>query len=109
ADVRRDARPRRRSSRASPARARNQADARDRQHRRATSGDFASREGIALALANELVCADLTAVLEELVEEHGDGEVLVDGEPYRYHASGSATYHSLAGPLHLRRPSFRQA
>jgi hypothetical protein len=40
-----------------------------------------------LALANELVCADLTGLLEATVEAHGQGELLIDGERYRYHAA----------------------
>lgn len=81
---------------------------REEVRRRVGSGDFAARENVALSLANELVCADLTGALEDLVESHGDGELMVDGERYRHHAEGCATYHSLAGPLRVRRPSFRK-
>ena len=46
---------------------------REEVRRRVGSGDFAARENVALSLANELVCADLTGALEDLVESHGDG------------------------------------
>lgn len=70
-------------------------------------GDFAARERIALGLANELVRRDLSAALETIVEQQGEGDLLIDGELYRFHAQGSSTYHSLVGPLQLQRPSFR--
>lgn len=76
--------------------------------RRLGDGDFASRETVALDLANEQVCAELKEALEEIVEKHGEEELLIDGECYRYHRSGSATYHSLTGPLRVSRPSFRK-
>jgi len=46
----------------------------------AAGDDFEARERMALALANELVRTDLTQALEEIVEEHGDEDVLVEGE-----------------------------
>lgn len=70
--------------------------------------DFASREEAALALANELVRVALTESLEKLVAAHGEGDVLVDGERYRFHASGRVRYASLVGPLEVSRPTFRK-
>ncbi|NCQ61971.1 MAG: hypothetical protein GW913_15040 [Myxococcales bacterium] len=75
---------------------------------RVGAGDFASREEAALALANEVVRADLTAALERQVAEHGTGDVLIDGELYRFHVQGSKTYASLVGPLPVERPTFRK-
>jgi len=74
----------------------------------AAGDDFEARERMALALANELVRTDLTQALEEIVEEHGDEDVLVEGERYRLHAWGTGQYGSLAGPLRVRRPTFRK-
>jgi len=76
--------------------------------RRVAGGDFAARERVALEVANEMTCADLTDELEKIVEAHGDGDLLIDGERYRFHAAGLGTYHSLTGPLRVRRPSFRK-
>jgi hypothetical protein len=75
---------------------------------RTAGGDFADRERAALELANELVRAELTAALEDLVVAHGSEDVLVDGERYRFHAWGTGRYHSLVGTLAVRRPTFRK-
>jgi hypothetical protein len=76
--------------------------------RRGPPANFAEREAAGVALANELVRGDLQETLEELAQTQGDYEVLVDGELYRFHRLGSATYHSLCGPLNVKRPSFRR-
>lgn len=75
---------------------------------RVGSGDFAKREEIALALSNEVLRADLTEALKNLVAEHGTEDVLVDGEHFRFHASGTGTYASLVGALEVERPTFRK-
>jgi hypothetical protein len=75
---------------------------------RVNGGDFASREHVALALTNELVRADLTEALENIVAEHGTEDVLVDGEHFRFHAPGTGTYASLVGTLEVARPTFRK-
>lgn len=75
---------------------------------RVGDGDFASREEVALALANEVVRGDLTAALESIVAAHGTEDVLVNGERYRLHEWGTKPYPSLVGPLVVQRPSFRQ-
>jgi hypothetical protein len=75
---------------------------------RAAGGDFAGHERAALRLANELVHAELTAALEDLVDAHGDEDVWVDGERYRLHAWGTGRYHSLVGTLAVSRPTFRK-
>lgn len=75
---------------------------------RAGGGDFASRERMALELANEVVRAYMTEALEAIVKEHGDGDVLVDGELYRFHAWGTGRYPSLVGTLQVRRPTCRK-
>lgn len=75
---------------------------------RVGDGDFASREEVALALANEVVRGDLTAALQSIVAAHGTGDVLVDGERYRFHERGSQSYPSFVGPLVVKRPTFRK-
>lgn len=75
---------------------------------RVGDGDFASRERMALELANEVVRANLTEALQDIVEEHGDEDVLVDGERFRFHAWGTGRYPSLVGPLSVSRPTFRK-
>jgi len=76
--------------------------------RRVGDGDFAERERVALELANEAVCAELTEALEVFVDAHGDEDVLVDGVRYRLHTWGRLDYHSVVGPLSVRRPIFRK-
>jgi len=49
--------------------------------RRVGDGDFARRAEVALALANEVVRAELTAAPEAVVASHGTEDALVDGEP----------------------------
>lgn len=76
--------------------------------KRVGDGDFASREEVALALANEVVRGELTAALQSIVATHGTGDVLVDGERYRLHERGSQSYPSFVGPLVVERPTFRK-
>lgn len=75
---------------------------------RVGDGDFARREEVALALANEAVRAELTAALQDIVVSHGTEDVLVDGERYRFHEAGSQSYASFVGPLEVERPTFRK-
>src|SRR5690606_7449048 len=75
---------------------------------RVGDGDFASREEVALALANEVVRADLTEALQTIVASHGVEDVLVGDERYRFHETGSQRYASFVGPLEVERPTFRK-
>jgi len=68
---------------------------------------FGEREAEALAISNEAVRELLQEDLQAMSDSFGD-EVVVDGVPYKEHAPGTDTYHSLCGPLHVNRPSFRQ-
>ncbi len=72
-------------------------------------GDFAKREQVALALANEVVRADLTETLKSIVTEHGMQDVLIDGQRFRLHTWGTGSYASLVGTLAVKRPTFRKA
>jgi hypothetical protein len=70
-------------------------------------GSFGEREEHALAISNEAV----RELLQEELQTMSDGladEILVNGVPYKEHAPGADTYHSLCGPLEVTRPSFRQ-
>jgi hypothetical protein len=68
---------------------------------------FGEREAEVLAISNEAVRELLQEDLQAMSDSFGD-EVVVDGVPYKEHAPGTDTYHSLCGPLHVNRPSFRQ-
>jgi len=75
---------------------------------RVGDGDFARREEVALALANEVVRVELTAALQDIVASHGTEDVLVGDERYRFHETGSQSYASFVGPLEVERPTFRK-
>lgn len=73
-------------------------------------GSFAERESEALRLSNEVVRGDLVRALERTVEEQEQhDELMIDGERYHRHRDGSARYHSLVGPLDVRRPTYRKS
>jgi hypothetical protein len=69
---------------------------------------FGQREEEALAVSSEAVRQVLREELQTLSDSLGD-EVLVDGVRYRHHEPGADTYHSLCGPLEVRRPTYRRA
>lgn len=75
---------------------------------RVGDGDFASRERLALEVANEMVRDHLVDSLNEIVKAHGKEDVLVAGVRHRLHAWGEVTYHSLVGSFSIRRPTFRK-
>lgn len=68
---------------------------------------FAEREAAALAISDEAVRSLLENDLRTLSESFGE-QVLIDGVLYKRHQPGNGTYHSLSGPLHVPRHSFRQ-
>lgn len=70
-------------------------------------GSFGEREAAALAVQNEAVREVLCEELQSMSDALG-AAVLVDGELFKRHEDGTDTYHSLCGPLPVRRPSFRQ-
>ena len=71
------------------------------------SGQFGLREQAALQLANEAVRQRLERDLQEMADEFGE-ELLVDGKRYRQHLEGDVDYHSLCGPLTVRRYTYRE-
>ena len=74
----------------------------------ASGGDeFARREMTALALTNEAVRQRLERDLGTISEGLGE-QVLVDGVRYQRHLEGGGVYHSLCGPLQVRRDTYRE-
>jgi hypothetical protein len=72
-------------------------------------GSFAEREQVALAIGNEVVRRVLLADLERITAELEGDAVLVDGRRYVRHQPGTVVYHSLCGPLPVRRHTYRDA
>jgi hypothetical protein len=70
------------------------------------TGEFAEREVYALALANELTRGWMERELQQIADTF-DATVVVSKQRYRRHAVGTVTYHSLCGPLKVRRHSYR--
>jgi hypothetical protein len=81
---------------------------RDALRRALPEASFGAREAQALLITNEAVRGLLEEDLQTLADNLG-GEILVNGALYKCHEPGSGTYHSLCGPLEVRRPSHRQA
>jgi len=71
------------------------------------NGGFAEREQAALAVTNEAVRLVLEQDLQAIADSFGE-EVEVKGVMYKRHESGTVQYHSLCGPLHVARDTFRQ-
>jgi hypothetical protein len=69
-------------------------------------GSFGEREAQALAINDEALRQLLREELQAISDSFGD-EVLVDGDPHKFHEPGTDTYHSLCGPLEVSRPSYR--
>lgn len=68
---------------------------------------FAERERAVLAAANEACRLALERALQTTAEAHPD-RVRVDGILYERHHEGTVVYHSLCGPLEVRRPTYRE-
>jgi hypothetical protein len=68
---------------------------------------FADREAGALAVANEVVRRMLQTELQEISDGFGE-QVRVDGVLCAEHEEGTVTYHSLCGPLPVKRSTFRE-
>lgn len=73
----------------------------------AAGASFAEREQAALEVADEGSRRVLQGELEQIVADQGEQELLIDEQLYRKHQQGSATYHSLVGPLPIERPTYR--
>lgn len=70
-------------------------------------GSFGEREAALLAITNEATRQTLEAELRDIADGFPD-EVCVDRVAYRRHEPGTPAYHSLCGPLSVRRDTFRQ-
>lgn len=70
-------------------------------------GTFAAREQAVLAAANAACRAVLSATLQATADAQPD-RVRLDGVTYVQHHVGTVTYHSLCGPLAVRRATYRE-
>src|SRR3954468_9776741 len=70
------------------------------------NADFSALERAALRLSEELVRRHLESAMQAAADAQAR-EMSVDGVRYRQHALGVAKYHSLCGPLRVRRFSYR--
>lgn len=68
---------------------------------------FAEREQAVLAAANEMCRRLLKAELQVTADSHPD-RVRIEGIAYARHQEGAVTYHSLCGPLTVRRATYRE-
>ena len=68
---------------------------------------FADRERAVLAAANDACRLVLETTLQATAEAHPD-RVRVDGVLYERHHEGTVLYHSLCGPLEVRRATYRE-
>ena len=68
---------------------------------------FSAREGALLASANDACRLDLQTTLQAMAEAQ-PARVQLDEAIYERHQDGAATYHSLCGPLEVRRPTYRK-
>jgi hypothetical protein len=74
---------------------------------RAATGGFRERESAALELANELVRRWCEVELRRMAMRYDD-HVVVSGERYRRHDAGTRRYHTLCGPIDVRRATYRR-
>jgi hypothetical protein len=68
---------------------------------------FADRERAVLVAANDACRLALETTLQTTAEAHPD-RVRVDGVLYERHHEGTVVYHSLCGPLEVRRATYRE-
>ena len=68
---------------------------------------FADRERAVLAAANDACRLALETTLQATAEAHPD-RVRVEGVLYERHHEGTVVYHSLCGPLEVRRATYRE-
>jgi hypothetical protein len=71
------------------------------------SASFEQREAAMLAVSNEAVRIGLEVELQAIADDQGE-ELTVDGAPYKVHEPGTVEYHSLCGPLSVRRSTYRR-
>ena len=71
------------------------------------SSSFAERERVAMEISNEAVRRALQTFLEELASQDDETEIHFGTEVYGRHQPGEMKYHSLCGPLNVRRWTYR--
>ena len=76
-------------------------------HTVAADASFADRERAVLAAANEACRLMLETALQATANAQGD-RVRVEGVVYARHHEGTVAYHSLCGPLDVRRATYRE-
>lgn len=67
---------------------------------------FEERESLALQISNETARCVLQEDLQQLADEHSD-RLLINGDEYRRHTTGTVEYHSLCGGLWVQRSTYR--
>jgi hypothetical protein len=72
-----------------------------------SGASFRDEEVALLAAANDACRLALATALQTTADAHPD-RVCIDGIVYDRHQDGAAAYHSLCGPLHVRRATYRQ-
>lgn len=72
-----------------------------------TDGSFAALEETALRIGNEATRRVLERVLQRMSEDLGEGDVRIDGARHKRHGTGTPMYHSLVGPLIVKRANYR--
>ena len=75
--------------------------------RLSVDASFADREQALLAAANEVCLLILEAELQATADAH-PGRVRIEGIEYARHQEATVTYHSLCGPLAVRRATYRE-
>lgn len=73
----------------------------------ACGASFAEREVAYLDVSNETCRLNLEADLQTIANSHSD-KLLIDGVLHTQHRGGTQDYHSLCGPLHVSRSTYRR-
>lgn len=69
---------------------------------------FGEFESALLELSNEVSRRILSRQLEDLAEKYDAQYLLVDGDRYKRHATGTVQYHSLCGSMRIERYTYRK-
>lgn len=69
---------------------------------------FAQREATMLELSNEVGLRYLECELQQLADVYDDERLSIDKAPYKRHSVGTVTYHSLCGPVTVKRWVYRR-
>ncbi len=72
------------------------------------NSSFAEIEAAGLRLGNELCLRHQRGELERRAARWTNAELVINGNVYRYHESGSEVVHGLCGSFRIHRPSYRE-